>query len=255
MPGAHPCVSPAGGPQGPHPTPVLDTVPPPQVFFWVGKGANASEKEAAAVMAQEYLRSDPSGRDMDTPIIVVKQGCEPPTFTGWFVAWDPLCWSVSDGGEGGGKVAEEVGICWDLAPVGALSASVPPLPGQEILRGAQSRAGGHQQHGAARVRECHGEGGTAGGTRSCEGTAAPIVGCPCPQPAPVPPSPLQGLTSKEVFTATTTLTPAKLETFPLHVLVNTAAEDLPRGVDPSRKEVSGVGGSGGGHTGLGSPAA
>uniref|UniRef100_A0A8B9R3J0 HP domain-containing protein n=1 Tax=Anas platyrhynchos TaxID=8839 RepID=A0A8B9R3J0_ANAPL len=39
-----------------------------------------------------------------------------------------------------------------------------------------------------------------------------------------------------VFTATTTLTPAKLETFPLHVLVNTAAEDLPRGVDPSRKE-------------------
>lgn len=101
MPGAHPCVSPAGGPLGPRPTPVLDTVPPPQVFFWIGKGANASEKEAAAVMAQEYLRSDPSGRDMDTPIIVVKQGCEPPTFTGWFVAWDPLCWSVSDDGERG----------------------------------------------------------------------------------------------------------------------------------------------------------
>lgn len=53
-------------------------------------------------------------------------------------------------------------------------------------------------------------------------------------------SPLtQGLTSKnEVFTATTTLVPTKLETFPLDVLVNTAAEDLPRGVDPSRKEVS-----------------
>lgn len=143
--------------------------------------------------------------------------------------------------------------------VGALSASVP-LPGQEILRGAQSRAGGHQQHRAARVCECHGEGGTAGGTRSREGTPAPIAGCPCPQPAPVPnlplsPSPLQGLTSKEVFTATTTLTPAKLESFPLHVLVNTAAEDLPRGVDPSRKEVSGVGGSWGGYMGLGSPAA
>nr|2RJV_A Chain A, Villin-1 [unidentified]2RJW_A Chain A, Villin-1 [Gallus gallus]2RJW_B Chain B, Villin-1 [Gallus gallus] len=30
--------------------------------------------------------------------------------------------------------------------------------------------------------------------------------------------------------------PTKLETFPLDVLVNTAAEDLPRGVDPSRKE-------------------
>lgn len=49
-------------------------------------------------MAQEYLRSDPSGRDLDTPIIVVKQGYEPPTFTGWFLAWDPLNWDVSHGG-------------------------------------------------------------------------------------------------------------------------------------------------------------
>lgn len=51
--------------------------------------------------------------------------------------------------------------------------------------------------------------------------------------------PHQGLTSKnEIFTATTTLVPTKLEILPLDVLVNTAAEDLPRGVDPSRKEVS-----------------
>ncbi|KFQ00035.1 Villin-1, partial [Haliaeetus albicilla] len=63
-----------------------------QVFFWIGKGANESEKEAAAVMVQEYLWSHPSGRDLDTPIIVVKQGHEPPTFTGWFPAWDPLNW-------------------------------------------------------------------------------------------------------------------------------------------------------------------
>uniref|UniRef100_A0A8C6JWX2 Villin-1 n=1 Tax=Melopsittacus undulatus TaxID=13146 RepID=A0A8C6JWX2_MELUD len=72
---------------------VLDTWD--QVFFWIGKGANESEKEAAAVMVQEYLRSHPSGRDLDTPIIVVKQGYEPPTFTGWFLAWDPLCWAKS----------------------------------------------------------------------------------------------------------------------------------------------------------------
>lgn len=68
-----------------------------QVFFWTGKGANESEKEAAAVMVQEYLRTHPSGRDLDTPIIVVKQGYEPPTFTGWFLAWDPLNWDVSRG--------------------------------------------------------------------------------------------------------------------------------------------------------------
>lgn len=50
---------------------------------------------------------------------------------------------------------------------------------------------------------------------------------------------IQVLTSREeVFTTTTTLLPDKLETFPLDVLVNTSAEDLPQGVDPSRKEVS-----------------
>uniref|UniRef100_A0A8B9CXY9 Villin 1 n=1 Tax=Anser brachyrhynchus TaxID=132585 RepID=A0A8B9CXY9_9AVES len=142
-----------------------------QVFFWIGKGASEAEKEAAAVMAQEYLRSDPSGRDLDTPIIVVKQGCEPPTFTGWFLAWDPLCWSDKKSYE---ELKAELG---DTSNIGQL---------------------------------------------------------------------VSGLTSKEVFTATTTLTPTKLETFPLDVLMNTAAEDLPRGVDPSRKEVSRVGGSGGG---------
>lgn len=89
-----------------------------QIFFWIGKSANESEKEAAAVMAQEYLRSHPSGRDLDTPIIVVKQGYEPPTFTGWFLAWDPLNWAVSQGGgleTPGGP--SQLGPDVDLAPV------------------------------------------------------------------------------------------------------------------------------------------
>ncbi|NXV47827.1 VILI protein, partial [Uria aalge] len=133
-----------------------------QVFFWTGKGANESEKEAAAVMVQEYLRTHPSGRDLDTPIIVVKQGYEPPTFTGWFLAWDPLNWD-------------------DRKSYEALKAEL--------------------------------------GDESSLGQLTSV------------------LTSKqEIFTSTTTLLPDKLETFPLHVLVNTSAEDLPRGVDPSRKE-------------------
>uniref|UniRef100_A0A8C8A6E0 Villin-1 n=1 Tax=Otus sunia TaxID=257818 RepID=A0A8C8A6E0_9STRI len=133
-----------------------------EVFFWIGKGANESEKEAAAVMAQEYLRSHPSGRDLNTPIIVVKQGHEPPTFTGWFLAWDPLNWA-------------------DKKSYEALRAEL----GDEKSLGQLTSA----------------------------------------------------LTAKqEIFTATTTLLPDKLETFPLNVLVNTSAEDLPRGVDPSRKE-------------------
>uniref|UniRef100_A0A8D2NPS3 Villin 1 n=1 Tax=Zosterops lateralis melanops TaxID=1220523 RepID=A0A8D2NPS3_ZOSLA len=133
-----------------------------QIFFWIGKDANESEKEAAAVMAQEYLRSDPSGRDLDTPIIVVKQGYEPPTFTGWFLAWDPLNWDDKKSYE---TLRAELG---DDSSLGQLTS---------VLTSRQ-----------------------------------------------------------EVFTASTPLVPAKLETFPLDVLVNTSAEDLPRGVDPSRKE-------------------
>ncbi|XP_040460470.1 villin-1 isoform X1 [Falco naumanni] len=133
-----------------------------QVFFWIGKGANESEKEAAAVMVQEYLRSHPSGRDLDTPIIVVKQGHEPPTFTGWFLAWDPLNWA-------------------DKKSYEALRAELGDDSSFEQLTSV--------------------------------------------------------LTSRqEVFTATTTLFADKLETFPLDVLVNTSATDLPKGVDPSKKE-------------------
>ncbi|XP_052647180.1 villin-1 [Harpia harpyja] len=133
-----------------------------QVFFWIGKGANESEKEAAAVMVQEYLWSHPSGRDLDTPIIVVKQGHEPPTFTGWFLAWDPLNWADKKS--------------------------------YEVLR--------------AELGD--------------ESSLGPLTSV---------------LTSRqEVFTSTTSLLPNKMETFPLDVLVNTSAEDLPQGVDPSRKE-------------------
>lgn len=41
--------------------------------------------------AEEYLNSDPSGRH-GTPISILKQGEEPPSFTGWFLAWDPTLW-------------------------------------------------------------------------------------------------------------------------------------------------------------------
>ncbi|KAL2302236.1 hypothetical protein Nmel_009655, partial [Mimus melanotis] len=144
-----------------------------QVFLWIGKDANESEKEAAAVMAQEYLRSHPSGRDLDTPIIVVKQGYEPLTFTGWFLAWDPLNWHVSNGG--GLKYQRE-------------------RKSYETLRAEL-------------------------GDESSLGQLTSAL-----------------TSTQEVFTASTTLVPSKLEIFPLDVLVNTAAEDLPRGVDPSRKE-------------------
>ncbi|XP_068102153.1 villin-1 [Hyperolius riggenbachi] len=63
-----------------------------QVFLWIGKGANETEKAESAVLAQDYLRTHPGGRDLNTAIVIVKQGFEPPTFTGWFHAWDPFKW-------------------------------------------------------------------------------------------------------------------------------------------------------------------
>uniref|UniRef100_A0A8C7G8Q0 Villin-1 n=1 Tax=Oncorhynchus kisutch TaxID=8019 RepID=A0A8C7G8Q0_ONCKI len=63
------------------------------VFLWIGKGANQIEKDNVVPTAQEYLKSHPGGRDVDTPIVMIKQGFEPPTFTGWFHAWDPHMWS------------------------------------------------------------------------------------------------------------------------------------------------------------------
>lgn len=67
----------------------------PQVFLWIGKEANEVERKEAMVTSHEYLHTHPGNRDPDTPTVLIKQGFEPPTFTGWFTAWDPSKWSVS----------------------------------------------------------------------------------------------------------------------------------------------------------------
>uniref|UniRef100_A0A8C4E8X0 HP domain-containing protein n=1 Tax=Dicentrarchus labrax TaxID=13489 RepID=A0A8C4E8X0_DICLA len=72
-----------------------------QLFLWIGKNANEVERKEAVVTSQEYLRTHPGTRDPDTPIVMIKQGFEPPTFTGWFTAWDPSKWS-------GGKSYEDL---------------------------------------------------------------------------------------------------------------------------------------------------
>ncbi|XP_034544371.1 advillin [Notolabrus celidotus] len=72
-----------------------------QVFLWIGKDTNEVERTESVVTSQEYLRTHPGDRDPDTPIVLIKQGFEPPTFTGWFTAWDPSKWS-------GGKSYEEL---------------------------------------------------------------------------------------------------------------------------------------------------
>lgn len=62
------------------------------IFIWVGYKSNKEERTSAIQLAFDYLRTDPNGRDEKTPIIQLKQGHEPPNFTGFFGSWDIHLW-------------------------------------------------------------------------------------------------------------------------------------------------------------------
>ncbi|KAI5705145.1 hypothetical protein M8J75_012335 [Diaphorina citri] len=62
------------------------------IFLWLGDKANRDEVKQSTNLAIEYLKTDPSNRDLDTPIMVIKQGYEPTTFTGFFGPWDTDLW-------------------------------------------------------------------------------------------------------------------------------------------------------------------
>ncbi|KAL3975171.1 hypothetical protein ACER0C_021057 [Sarotherodon galilaeus] len=72
---------------------ILDTWD--QVFVWIGNEAQEEEKTQAVTSAEHYIESDPANRDPRTPIVTVKQGFEPSTFTGWFLGWEYEYWSIS----------------------------------------------------------------------------------------------------------------------------------------------------------------
>uniref|UniRef100_A0A8C4HFT8 Gelsolin n=1 Tax=Dicentrarchus labrax TaxID=13489 RepID=A0A8C4HFT8_DICLA len=71
---------------------ILDTWD--QVFVWIGNEAHEDEKSEAASSAVRYIESDPADRDPRTPTTTVKQGFEPPTFTGWFLGWNHEYWTT-----------------------------------------------------------------------------------------------------------------------------------------------------------------
>lgn len=64
-----------------------------QIFLWIGNEANEAERTGSTKIAKDYVDSDPAGRH-GTPIVTIKQGAEPPTFTGWFQAWDAKMWDT-----------------------------------------------------------------------------------------------------------------------------------------------------------------
>ncbi|XP_054853422.1 gelsolin isoform X1 [Eublepharis macularius] len=65
-----------------------------QVFVWIGKDAQEEEKAEAQASATRYIETDPANRDRRTPITVIRQGHEPPTFTGWFLGWEDDFWDT-----------------------------------------------------------------------------------------------------------------------------------------------------------------
>uniref|UniRef100_A0ABM5F7C1 Gelsolin n=2 Tax=Pogona vitticeps TaxID=103695 RepID=A0ABM5F7C1_9SAUR len=65
-----------------------------QVFIWIGKDAQEEEKTEAQTSARRYIETDPANRDRRTPITLIRQGFEPPTFTGWFLGWEDDYWDV-----------------------------------------------------------------------------------------------------------------------------------------------------------------
>ncbi|XP_066568739.1 gelsolin isoform X1 [Amia ocellicauda] len=71
---------------------ILDTWE--QVFVWIGNEAQEEEKTEAMTSAAQYIKTDPANRDPRTPIVRIKQGSEPPTFTGWFLGWDHDYWTT-----------------------------------------------------------------------------------------------------------------------------------------------------------------
>jgi len=73
-------------------TMILDTHD--EIFIWLGDKCREFEKKEAAKTAYNYLLSDPDGRTPDnTLIVVVRQGFEPPQFTGCFLGWDANRWA------------------------------------------------------------------------------------------------------------------------------------------------------------------
>ena len=47
---------------------ILDTFS--EVFVWIGRGANKIEKKEALKTAQDYIKTDPSNRDLDFTTLI-----------------------------------------------------------------------------------------------------------------------------------------------------------------------------------------
>nr|XP_023410602.1 villin-like protein [Loxodonta africana] len=174
-----------------------------EIFLWLGEAASKWKKEAVG-WAQEYLKTHPAGRSPATPIVLVKQGLEPPTFTGWFLAWDPYKWTNSQSYE---EVVE--GSLGAVADISRVTAEVNNF-----------RLSNPRGNGTARP------------------TALPALkGSQASAENELELGPKAGSASASTSTSASASTSSVISgSLPREQLMYQAAEDLPEGVDPTRKE-------------------
>ncbi|XP_067824462.1 advillin [Heptranchias perlo] len=177
-----------------------------EVSLWIGRSANDYEKKESITSAKEYLQTHPAGRDLDTPIVEVKQGFEPLTFTGWFSAWDSHKWSTGNRS------------CYDamrgnLGDVTAITQISVDLNDTDLnKKGGPTPASPSPSPSAAPAYTPHGSVG---------------------QTLDTPPS--RGVQPADPC-STAPVTVNGKECYPPHLLMNKTVEELPPGLDPGKKE-------------------
>uniref|UniRef100_A0A674BFY3 Villin-like n=1 Tax=Salmo trutta TaxID=8032 RepID=A0A674BFY3_SALTR len=182
-----------------------------EIFLWIGRSANEYETKEACNSALEYLRTHPAGRDPDTPIISVKQGYEPLTFTGWFNAWDPHKWSVSQGCLSPTLSSPALGPSITLTP----STTPTPRTGEYL---GPSTTLAPSTTPAPRTGEYLGPSTTLAPST----TPAPRTG--------------EYLGPSTTLAPSTTPAPRTGEYLGPELLLNKSPKELPKGVDPNRRE-------------------
>ncbi|XP_056155160.1 advillin [Lampris incognitus] len=217
-----------------------------EIFLWIGNSANQCETKEACNSALEYLRTHPAGRDPDTPILTVKQGYEPPTFTGWFNAWDPHKWSGGNSYEEmKRKLADTASlshITVDLnytdmskSPVGlAAGGGTYRAPGGPVSSlPAYNLHGGDLSPGPSSPSSPRNQ--RAQATLSV--SLSPSTGRPLSPLAGGAMSPsMGGSMSPSVGVPVSPSTGGSMRILAPELIVNKAPSELPQGVDPMQKE-------------------
>ncbi|CAM4597710.1 villin-like protein isoform X1 [Lepidochelys kempii] len=174
-----------------------------EIFLWIGKTSNTYERNESISSAKDYLKTHPAGRDLATPIIMVKQGYEPLTFTGWFSAWDPYKWSD-------GKSYEEMKN--SLGDVSAISEITVDLNNASLnKRNANSKSASPTGSRMERTSPAHKRhpNSSVNSTSNCQNNNAPSI--------------VSAVTNGN-------------EAYPREVLINKTVDELPEAVDPAKKE-------------------